>query len=113
MIGPALTCGSQLSALPGLPGVGMDGKHKPTLGDAAQGFESIFLSLLLKTMRQTLEPGSLFGNDRGEVYGGLFDQFMAQHLAQGKGIGLAQSLMHQLEPTTPHGTHPATPPPRS
>lgn len=108
MIGPALPFGPQLSAPFGVSGV-MDGKHPPSLKDAAQGFESVFLSMLLKEMRQTLGPGSLFGNDSSDIYGGLFDQFMAQHLAQGKGMGLAQSLMKQLEPKAAYGASHSSP----
>ena len=111
MIGPALGFGSQLSAPLGLTGTTTDGHHKPSLKDAAQGFESVFLSMLLKEMRQTLEPGSLFGKDNGDVYGGMFDQFMSQHLAQGKGMGLAQALLKQLEPKAAHGaSHPPAAP---
>jgi|SRR5579875_1173321 Rod binding domain-containing protein len=114
MIGSALAFGPQLSALSFPTSVGervpepMDGQPKPSLQDAAQGFESVFLSMLLKEMRQTLEPGSLFSNDSSDIYGGLFDQFMAQHLAQGKGMGLAQALMKQLEPKAAHGKHSCT-----
>ncbi len=109
MIGPALSFGPQLSAPFGVPGA-LDGQHKPSLQDAAQGFESVFLSMLLKEMRQTLGPGSLFGNDKSDIYGGLFDQFMAQHLAQGKGMGLAQALLKQLEPKAAHGATQSTTP---
>ncbi len=112
MIGPALTYGPQLSALFSVPGM-IDGQQKPSLKDAAQGFESVFLSMLFKEMRQTLEPGSLFGNDSSDIYGGLFDQFMAQHLAQGKGMGLAQALLKQLEPKVAHGASSSNAAPRS
>jgi flagellar protein FlgJ len=103
MIGPTLGFSSQLSAPLGMTGTVLDERHKPSLKDAAQGFESVFLSMLLKEMRQTLEPGSLFGKDSSDIYGGLFDQFMSQHLAQGKGMGLAQALLKQLEPKAAHG----------
>jgi Rod binding domain-containing protein len=112
MIGPALSFGPQLSAPFGVNG-SKDGQHNPSLKDAAQGFESVFLQMLLKDMRQTLEPGSLFGNDSSDIYGGLFDQFMAQHLAQGKGMGLAQALLKQLEPKATHGASHPTPVPGS
>jgi peptidoglycan hydrolase FlgJ len=102
MIGPMLPFGPQLSAPFGASGLG-DGQHNPSLKDAAQGFESVFLSMLLKEMRQTLEPGSLFGNDSSDIYGGLFDQLMAQHLVQGKGMGLAHALIKELEPKATHG----------
>lgn len=107
MIGPTLGFGSQLSAPLGMTGMALDEQHKPSLKDAAKGFESVFLSMLLKEMRQTLEPGSLFGKDSSDIYGGLFDQFMSQHLAQGKGMGLAQALLKQVEPKATHGaSHP-------
>jgi flagellar protein FlgJ len=64
-------------------------------------------------MRQTLDSHSLFGSENSDIYGGLFDQFMAQHLAQGKGIGLAHALMKQLEPQATHGAHNTHQPPRS
>lgn len=112
MIGPALPFGPQLSASFNVSGA-MNGQHGPSLKEAAQGFESVFLSMLLKEMRQTLEPGSLFGNDSSDIYGGMFDQFMAQHLSQGKGMGLAHALMKQLEPTATHGATAPTPVPRS
>lgn len=84
-----------------------------SLAEAANGFESIFWTILLKEMRQTLEPGSLFGKDGGDVYGGLFDQFMAQHLTQGKGMGIAQALIKQLEPKVAHEPPPSRQPTRS
>ncbi len=108
MIGPTIPFDLNLSAPFDVSGA-RDGPHKPSLKDAAQGFESVFLSMLLREMRQTLEPGSLFGNDSSDIYGGLFDQFMAQHLAQGKGMGLAQALMKQLEPNAVYGvSHPTS-----
>jgi flagellar protein FlgJ len=113
MIGPALSSVTQLSAPLGMSGSVTDGEHKPSLADAAKGFESVFLTMLLKEMRQTLEPGALFGKEGDNVYGGMFDQFMAQHLTQGKGMGLAQSLMKQLEPTNSHGPLSATHLPRT
>jgi Rod binding domain-containing protein len=54
----------------------------------AEGFESLFASLLVKQMRQTLEPDTMFGKDNGDVLGGLFDHFMGQHLAQSGGLGI-------------------------
>lgn len=102
MIGPIQTFVPQLSDSANTLDALTDEHHKPSLKSAAQGFESVFLTMLLKEMRQTLEPGGLFGHDSSDIYGSLFDQFMGQHLAQGKGMGLAQSLIRQLEPTTKH-----------
>lgn len=56
----------------------------------AQQFEGILVSLLLKEMRQTLGKEGLFGSDTSDIYGGLFDQFMGQHLAQSGGLGISK-----------------------
>lgn len=63
--------------------------------EAAVGMEGLFVSLLLKQMRQALEPGSLFGSDNGDVLGGLFDATMGQHLARSGGLGIGNLLKQQ------------------
>lgn len=76
---------------------------------AARELEATFLSMLLKEMRQTLEPdGGLFPGDTGDVQGGLFDLYIGQHLAAAGGFGLAAALDRQPR-TTPHADH--RPPP--
>ncbi len=67
----------------------------------AKDFESMFLSLVLKEMRQTLQSGSFFGEDNSDVYGGLFDLYLSRHLAQAGGFGIAPMLKHQLEAHRP------------
>lgn len=62
----------------------------------ARQFESVFMAQLVKEMRQTLDPGTLFGNDPGDVFGGMFDLFLGKHLAQAGGIGLAAVLERYL-----------------
>jgi flagellar protein FlgJ len=72
-----------------------------SVDSVAKNFEGLFMSLLLKEMRQTLESGSFFGSDSADVYGGLFDLYLGQHLAQGEGLGIASMLKQQLQ-TKPH-----------
>ena len=62
----------------------------------AKDFESVFASMLLKEMRNTLEPGVLFSGDSGDVYGGLFDQFMGQHMSESGGLGLSNMIRQAL-----------------
>jgi flagellar protein FlgJ len=73
-------------------------KHgdKTAIPALARQFESIFMAQMVKEMRQTLEPGTLFGNDPGDVMGGMFDLFLGKHLAQSGGIGLAKMLERYL-----------------
>ena len=52
----------------------------------------------LKEMRKTLEPGTLFGEDSGDVYGGMFDLYLGQQMTQSGGFGLAKMIRESLDP---------------
>ncbi len=66
--------------------------------EVAQEWEATMLSLLLKEMRQTLDPETLFPGDAGDIYGGLFDFYLGRLLAASGGIGLAEMLKPHLQP---------------
>jgi Rod binding domain-containing protein len=74
--------------------------------EVARGLESVFFSMLCKEMRDTLEPGTMFGEDPGDVFGGLFDQFLGEHLAQGGSLGIAAMVRKQLTAQNTHEQHP-------
>jgi Rod binding domain-containing protein len=57
----------------------------------------VFATILLKEMRATLEPGTLFGSDPNDVYGGIFDLFLGQHIAESGGFGLADMINAYLQ----------------
>jgi Rod binding domain-containing protein len=63
----------------------------------ASGFESMFASLMVKELRQSLEPDTMFGQDRSEILGGLFDFYMGQHLAVGGMLGIGAMVKKQLQ----------------
>lgn len=69
-----------------------------TTADAARQFEAVFASLLLKTMRESMSGDGLIPGDGGDVLGGLFDQFLGEHISQHGGLGLAASLQRSLGP---------------
>lgn len=56
---------------------------------AAEEFEAVFVSLMLKSMRQSMSK-EMFQGDDSDTFGGLFDSFMGQHIAEQGGIGLNQ-----------------------
>jgi Rod binding domain-containing protein len=60
-------------------------------------------------MRETLEPNTLFGNDQGDVWGGLFDQFLGDHMAQSGALGIAALVRKQLNAQNTHEQHPQQP----
>ena len=59
---------------------------------AAKEFESIFVSMMIKEMRQTQSGEGLFPGDNSDTFGGMFDMLMGQQIAEGGGIGLAYFL---------------------
>jgi Rod binding domain-containing protein len=63
----------------------------------ATDFESLFTSQLLKEMRKSLDPETMFGSDPGDVYGGMFDQFVGQQMANSGGIGIAKMVRETLK----------------
>jgi peptidoglycan hydrolase FlgJ len=66
------------------------------LRGAAQQFEALFLQMMLKSMRDTIPSGGLLDSQQGEFYQSMLDQQWAQTMA-GRGIGLADHLVAQLE----------------
>jgi flagellar protein FlgJ len=63
----------------------------------AQQFESMFLSMMLKNMRATLPGTDPLASDASKMATDLYDQQLVQNLAKGKGVGLADALVAQIE----------------
>ena len=61
-----------------------------------QQFESLFVSLMIQQMRNSLEQG-LFGGEASDTYGGLFDQFMGEHLAASSPLGINLAVQESLQ----------------
>jgi Rod binding domain-containing protein len=57
-------------------------------------FEGVFLSMLLKQMRQSLDEG-FFAGDSGDSFGGMFDLFLGKQLAEASPIGVGDLLTQQ------------------
>src|SRR5690349_6057739 len=63
----------------------------------ATDFESVFLSTLLKQMRQSVDGDGLFAGDSSDTYGGMFDMFMGKHLAANGGLGVRDMILKYLD----------------
>ena len=66
----------------------------------AQQFESMFMGILMKSMRATAQSaeGSYFDNSQTRLYTELADQQVAQKIATtGRGLGLADMLLAQMK----------------
>jgi len=65
---------------------------------AAQQFESVFLNMMLKSMRDATPQDGAFDNQQTKMYTGMLDQQLAQSMAK-RGIGLADIMVKQLSHT--------------
>ena len=64
--------------------------------EVAQQFEALFIQMMLKSMRDAVEDGGLFGSDQLDTYEQMADQQLALDMASKGGIGLAEALVAQL-----------------
>ena len=65
----------------------------------AKQFESLFINMMLKTMRESnkvFSEGNYFSSNELEIHQQNFDNQLSLHLSSGKGIGLADTLYRQL-----------------
>jgi flagellar protein FlgJ len=63
----------------------------------AQQFESMFTRMMLKSMRDATGRDPMFGSDQEEMYQGMADDQLSVQLSKGKGLGLADMLVRQLQ----------------
>ena len=71
--------------------------HDPkALRAAAQQFEALFTSMVLKSMQQASFKDPLFGSDQQSFYQDMYDQQLALQISKGPGLGLADMLVQQL-----------------
>ena len=87
----------QLSTL----GERVAGEFVDDMQGAAEQFESVFVSLLLKEMRQTTSEDGLFAGEASDSYGAMFDLYLGQHLAENGNFGIADQIGRYLNQVTP------------
>ena len=75
-----------------------DENSPETLRFVAEQFEAIFLQMMLKSAHGTSSESDLFeGGEQTEFYQDWHDKQLAIHLSSGKGIGIADMLVKQLQ----------------
>lgn len=84
---------SSIGSLPDRSGAVPDSLRK-----VAQDFEAIFMSMMLKELRNTGLGDGLFAGDNGDMLGSMFDQYLGEHLAEAGGLGVAQLLAAAEQP---------------
>jgi len=64
----------------------------------AKQFESLYLQMMLKSMRAAVPESDLFNDESGKAYRDMFDNQLSVNLAEQGGIGLAKVMVKQLTP---------------
>lgn len=72
-------------------------KNSPdqALKAAAQQFESVFLNMMLKSMRDATPQDGMFDSEQTRMFTGMLDQQLAQSMSS-RGVGLADIMVKQL-----------------
>lgn len=68
---------------------------------AAQQFESVFMNMMLKSMRDATPQDGMFDSQQTKTFTSMLDQQLAQSMSS-RGIGLADAMVQQLARYLPH-----------
>lgn len=69
------------------------------LREVARQFESVFLNIVMKSMRDANESfadNDLFNTQQSKMYREMYDQQLSLSMTEGEGLGLADMLVKQL-----------------
>jgi len=66
--------------------------------EVAEQFESMFIQMMLKSMRDAVPKDGLFSSNDMDTYTEMADQQIAVNMAKSGGIGLADVIARQLQP---------------
>ena len=74
-------------------------KDKVKLRQACADVESLFLTQLIKTMKDSIPESGLLPKQAGsKLYESMFDERLAGFLSRGRGMGLGKELYEQMLP---------------
>lgn len=73
------------------------------LRQVAKQYESLFARMMIKSMRDAVGKDPLFGSDEGQTYQEMYDDQLSIELTKGKGLGLADMLVRQMQRLTGGG----------
>ena len=62
----------------------------------AKQFESLFVQMMLKSMRDTVPENELFGSNAEKIYQEMYDKQLSTQISNSRGIGLANVIERQL-----------------
>lgn len=66
------------------------------LASAAKQFEAVFMTMLLKSMRDATPQDGMFDTEQTKMFTSMLDQQLSQNVGGSRGIGLADMMVKQL-----------------
>jgi flagellar protein FlgJ len=76
---------------------GAQNQDPKALRETARQFEAIFARMMIKSMRDANFGDKLLGSDQQDFYQGMFDDQLSVEVTRGRGLGLADMLVQQLQ----------------
>jgi len=73
-------------------------KTPDSIKEVAKQFESVFVGMMLKSMRQAKLAEGILDNSQSDFYRDMYDQQLSIHLSGEHGMGLADVIERQLSP---------------
>ena len=70
---------------------------KGALRETAQQFEAMFLQMMLKSMRESIEKSELTASAHADTFESMFDREVSMSLARRNAVGLADMLVEQAQ----------------
>jgi len=71
-------------------------KSPDAIKQVAKQFESLFVQMMLKSMRDTVPENELFGSNAEKMYQDMYDKQLSTQISNSRGIGLANVIERQL-----------------
>jgi flagellar protein FlgJ len=95
---PFATVATMTTDLSGLSHLRAQARQDPSkaLAGVASQFESLFIQTMLKSMRQATGGSDILGNEQLKLFRDMYDQQLAQSIANQKKMGIAELLAKQL-----------------
>jgi flagellar protein FlgJ len=72
---------------------------KPNLDQASKAFETLFLQMIMKSMREAQLSEGLLDSEEAKPFQSMLDSAYAELMSKNMRLGLAESISRQLSPS--------------
>lgn len=76
---------------------------KPNLDQASKAFETLFMQMIMKSMREAQLGEGLLDSEEAKPFQSMLDSAYAELMSKNMRLGLAESISRQLSPSIGKG----------